>query len=130
MRIRWSLRFLLLTVAAVAIAAALISTAWRATSNRVVIENRSGLVIVSLSVTVGGRSIGFPRVAQGGTVESRYPIRGDDHFVLAGKLSDGTQFGGDFGYVTNGMYGEVAYFIIEPGGNVVFGQGGSRLSSR
>lgn len=122
MRIRYSARSLLFAVVAVALVTALLSATWRATSNRVVIENRSGLAIISLSVTVAGRSIGFPPVPPGDAVEASYQVIGDDHFILAGKLSDGTEFGGDFGYVTSGMYGNVGRFVIEPGGVINFDQ--------
>jgi hypothetical protein len=113
----------MVAVAAVAVVAALVTSTSRWTSNRVVIKNRSGATIVSMTVTVGGRSVDFPPIAPGATVEAPYWVHGDDSFALAGRLSDGTQFGGGFGYVTNGMYGDVARFVIEPGGKVTFSQG-------
>jgi hypothetical protein len=124
MRLRFRVRSLVIGVAAVALVAALISTAWRSTRNRIVVENRSGVSVESLSVTVGGKSIAFGSIPPGGTAEAAFLIRGDDHFAVTGKLADGSTLGGDFGYVTGGMYGETARFGIEPGGKIQFSQGG------
>jgi len=122
-RVQFSLRFAMFAVAVIAVIVAVLASAWRWTSNRVIVENRSGTTIVSLTVTVGGRSIDFASVPPGSTVEAVYRVDGDDSFALEGKLSDGTQFNGRFGYVTNGMYGNTARFIIEPGGRISFSQG-------
>ena len=121
-RFQFSLRFLLLAVAVIAVVAGLLQLAWRRTSNHVVIENRSSSAVVSLSVTVGGRTLKFPSIPPGGKVEARCWVDGDDSFTLAGKLSDGTQLDGNFGYVTNGMYGNISRFVIEPDGTVSFSQ--------
>jgi len=122
-RLQFRLRFVMTAVAVIAVVAAVLASAWRWTSNRLVVENQSGTTIVSLRVTVGGRSIDFPSVPPGRRVEATYRAHGDDSFALEGQLSDGTQFNGRFGYVTNGMYGDAARFVIEPGGRVSFTQG-------
>ncbi|HYT87589.1 MAG TPA: hypothetical protein VEL76_02615 [Gemmataceae bacterium] len=60
---------------------------------------------------------GRPAVSWG-----RFRIGSDDHFTIKGRLADGTAVGGEFGYVTNGMAGERACFVVLPEGKVEFWQ--------
>ena len=48
--------------------------------------------------------------------------------IESGRLADGTELAEDCGYVTNGMYGERAEFIIQPGGKLELKQGKYRAS--
>lgn len=102
--------------------AALAIYAYFRIENRLVVENQSGQPIASLKITVGGRTIVFENVQSGSKESSRFFIGGGDHFVVAGQLADGTRIKGDFSYVTTGMYGEHARFVVQPGGKIQFRQ--------
>ena len=103
-------------------------TAWglRALQNRLTVENRSGQPVSLLMIGVYGSSscVMFENVPDGGKASASFSIAGDGGFYVHGHLADGTNItGGNFGYVTNGMYGEHARFVIKQGGGVDFSQG-------
>jgi hypothetical protein len=124
MRRRFGMRTLLAAVAVVALIAALIAAADRAARNRILVENRSGLAVVGLRIAVGPNRIGFSTLDPGRTVDTTFSLRGDASFAVSGRLADGTPIGGNFGYVTGGMFGETAHFTIGPGGEILYRQNG------
>jgi hypothetical protein len=94
------------------------------TRNDVEVENRSGQVISTLLIRMGGQTLRFDNLADGSTQSAtRGGVRGDDHFTLEGQLADGTRIRWSGGYVTGGMYGSKDRFRVEPGGNVVHASG-------
>jgi hypothetical protein len=98
----------------------------RATENRIVVVNRSGQPVSSLTVAVYGSDScpTFRDLPDGAEASAPFRIRGDGGFSVVGSLADGTRIqGGNFGYVTGGMYGERARFVIRPGGGLDFSQG-------
>jgi hypothetical protein len=114
------------SLTAAAVLAVLAAVAWRVhtgTRNSVAVVNEAGQPIRALTVTVGGETIHFEGISDGATASAPFRIRSDDHFAVSGELADGTAFGGDYGYVTNGMYGERARFRILPGPRLEFEQG-------
>jgi hypothetical protein len=88
--------------------------------NRLVVTNESGQAIALLAITVGGEAIRFENVPAGDQASARFRIVGDDHFAVRGQMADGTTITDDCGYVTNGMYGVLATFVVRPGGKVEF----------
>jgi hypothetical protein len=90
--------------------------------NHVVIVNDSGQSIRIMTVQVGGATIRFEDLSAGASASAPFVIRGDDSFQVRGRLEDGTSVTGGHGYVTNGMYGEDARFVIRPGGELEFKQ--------
>ena len=90
--------------------------------NRVVVINRSGQPIHTLLVKVCGQTLQFEDIADGKSVSAPFAMGSDDHFTWEGQLKDGTEIHGEGGYVTNGMYGEQAILVVEPGGTVAFDQ--------
>jgi hypothetical protein len=96
---------------------------WHRIENRLVVTNESGQAITFLTITVGGETIRLEDVPAGASVSARFRIRSDDHFVVRGRLADGTELTEDCGYVTNGTYGERAAFVIGPGGKLELRQG-------
>jgi hypothetical protein len=115
---KWVVAFLVCVSLAV-----LVWVGLRWMQNRLVVENRSGQTITVLKISIAGEAIVFENLADGAEVSSAFPIKTDDHFVVDGRLADGTEIHGGFGYVTNGMYRERARFVIKPGGEVTFSQG-------
>lgn len=122
MRFRFGMRSLLALVALVAVLAGLVAAVGRASRNGIVVENRSGVAIKSLEITVGPTLLCFGPLPPNRSVRTSFPIHGDASFQVEGQLADGTPLTGGGGYVTNGMYGETARFTIEPGGQISFQQ--------
>src|SRR5262249_22774474 len=94
---------------------------WDRLQNRFTVENRSGQEL-TLRVTTGGETITLREVAAGAEATAAFRTGSDDHFTLEGRLADGTAVEGEFGYVTNGMSGQRARFVVFPGGKVEFSQ--------
>ena len=90
--------------------------------NHLVIVNQSGQTIRFVTVEVGGVSNRFEDLPAGTSASAPFVIRGDDSFRVRGQLENGTLVAARAGYVTNGMYGENARFIIGPGGTLEFKQ--------
>jgi hypothetical protein len=90
--------------------------------NRLAVENRSGQAVAFLRVTIAGETIPFRDVRAGAEVTATFRIKTKDHFVVEGRLADGTRVGGEFGYVGNGMHRERAHFVILPDGEIEFRQ--------
>lgn len=90
--------------------------------NRLTVENRSGQAIALLRVTTGGETAVFRDLPDGAAATAPFRIQTDDHFAVEGRLEDGTGLGGNFGYVTNGMSGQRARFVVLPGGKIRFDQ--------
>jgi len=97
----------------------------RWTLNRLTVVNRSGQPISQVKIAVTGSSsvVLFEDVPDRGDVSSTFAIGSDGQFRVSGTLADGTSLKGDFGYVTHGMYGEQARFLVKPGGEIDFFQG-------
>ncbi len=103
-------------------------TTWslRAIQNRLTVENRSGQPVSLLLIGIYGSSSSFmfENVPDGGKASGSFSIDRDGGFYVHGFLADGTNIaGGYFGYVTNGMDGEHAHFIVKQGGGLDFSQG-------
>lgn len=113
--IRVNLRFLLILVAAVAVALAVGVKAYDATRHRLVVENLSGQTIEHVSVTVCGRKHEFEDLAAGQIVSFVIVVDRDGDFDVKGKLADGTAFGGNCGYVTGGEYGRDRIVVLPRG---------------
>jgi hypothetical protein len=90
--------------------------------NRLTVENCSGQPLSVLRVTVGGETLTFTDVPENAEVTGSFPIKSDDHFSVEGRLADGRRVGGEFGYVTNGMSGQWARFVVGPAGQIEFDQ--------
>lgn len=88
--------------------------------NRLVVTNESGQAIAFLAITVGGDTIRFENVPPGAQVSAPFRIVGDDHYAVRGQMADGQTIADDCGYVSNGMEGVLATFVIRPGGKVEF----------
>jgi hypothetical protein len=103
-------------------------TTWslRAIQNRLTVENRSGQSVSLLMIGIYGSSscLMFENVPDGGMVSARFNVDRDGGFYVHGFLADGTNIkDGYYGYVTNGMYGEHARFVVKQGGGLDFSQG-------
>jgi len=103
-------------------------TIWslRAIQNRLTVENRSGQPVSLLMIGVYGSSSSFmfENLPDGGKVSGSFSIDSDGGFYVHGFLADGTNIaGGYYSYVTNGMYGEYAHFVVKQGGGLDFSQG-------
>src|SRR5688572_14902946 len=108
-------------VAAALVIAGAVAGLWAARErlrNRLAVENESGQPLALLRVRISGEDIVFRDVPAGGGVSVAFSIRSDDHFAVEGRLADGTDIRGEFGYVTNGMSGQRVRFIVMPGGKV------------
>src|SRR4051794_29188164 len=90
----------------------LVAFFWHPSQNRFTIVNQSDQAIRLISVAITQEKISFEDLSAGSSVSSRFHIGADDHFVLRGELVDGTAIAADCGYVTNGMIGGQATFII------------------
>jgi hypothetical protein len=111
-----------LLVAGITGVAGLLWAARERLQNNLILENRSGQAIVILNVTTGGETAVFRDVPDGATRTAPFRITRDDGFALEGRLADGTACGGNFGYVTGGMSGQWARFVVRPSGEIDFQQ--------
>jgi hypothetical protein len=103
-------------------------TTWslRAFQNRLTVENRSGQAVSLMMIGVQGSSSSFmfENIPDGSKESATFSIIRDGGFYVHGFLADGTEMaGGSYGYVTNGMYGEHARFVVKQGGGLDFSQG-------
>jgi hypothetical protein len=92
--------------------------------NRLTVENRSGQPIAVLRVAITGETATFRDVAADSQVTGTFRIASDDHFTVEGRLADGKRITGQFGYVTGGMSGQRARFVVQPEGKIEFHQSG------
>jgi hypothetical protein len=99
--------------------ACLIMSCSGSNTSTVVISNESGAVIKSLTVEVSGQEKTIDNLQNGESVNLMFQNLHDSHYVLNGKLSEGSIIHGKFGYVTNGMDFRDS-FLIEEGGKVEF----------
>lgn len=88
--------------------------------NRMTVENRSGQVISAVTVSLRDAKSRFENIATDAKVSASFKILGDDHFVIEGRLMDGTVFTGKYGYVTRGMQGEQIFFTVRPLGAIEY----------
>lgn len=95
---------------------------WSRAQHRLVVVNQSGVTVTFLTIAVGGETIRFEGLPPGDRRSARFRIRGDDHFVVRGRLANGTEIDRECGYVTGGLHGERAYFVIELNGELEFSQ--------
>jgi hypothetical protein len=103
-------------------------TTWglRAFQNRLTVENHSGQAVALLMIGIYGSSSSFmfENMPDGSEGSASLRIVRDGGFYVHGFLADGTSIaGGYYGYVTNGMYGEHAHFVVKEGGRLDFSQG-------
>jgi hypothetical protein len=102
--------------------------AWcvRAFQNRLIVENRSGQPVSLLMIGIYGSSSSFmfENMPDGSESSASFNVVRDGGFYVHGFLADGTKITeGNYGYVTNGMYGETAHFTVKQGGKIDFSQG-------
>jgi hypothetical protein len=123
-RLRFTLRWMMLALAGIALACGGFVCRARSLENRLSVENQSGQPIAWLKIGMGhaGPIATLKDLPDGGAESASFIIRGDDGSVLDGMLADGTTFGGNFGYVTNGEYRERPRFIVLRGGKIDFTQ--------
>lgn len=103
-------------------------TTWslRAFQNRLTVENHSGQAVSLLMIGVYGSSSSFmfENMPVRSKASASFRIVRDGGFYVHGFLADGTNItGGNYGYVTNGMVGEHAHFVVKKGGGLDFCQG-------
>lgn len=87
--------------------------------SNVTISNKSGTDVSFLDVDLGGKTQHISKLASGAVSKIEFHGLGDSHYKLVGKLSDGTQIDGEFGYVTSGMNFDDT-FVISKDGKVEF----------
>jgi hypothetical protein len=85
---------------------------------KLIVENHSGQTIVAVRITIAGETLLIENLADGKTANSPFRIAADDHFVVDGRLADGTTLAGEFGYVTSGTLGDRARFTVGQGGRI------------
>lgn len=121
-RTRFTVRRIMLAVAGIALLCSGVVCSVRMMENRLVVENRSGQPIAWFKIGMdnAGPTAMFKDIPDGGAETASFKIRGDDGFVVDGMLADGTKLGGNFGYVTNGQYGERPRFVVRRGGKIDF----------
>jgi len=110
---RWLFRF------GVVLAAAGGFLAWTLLRDRtptLVVENQSGQPIAVLSVTAGGATSTAKDVKSGAEVGTPLHLKGESHFVLDGKLEDGTLLRGRFGL---GPDADSLHLVVMPGGQII-----------
>ena len=125
-RVRFTVRSLMFVLAAVGLVLGGITCVARKVENRLFVENRAGRPIAWIRIATRASTVSFENISDGELVTPRFHIAGDDSFTVTGKLADGTDLGGNYGYVTNGMFGERARFVIERDGKIDFWQGAER----
>jgi hypothetical protein len=77
-----------------------------------------------IGISGSSSSFMFENIPDGSKASASFSIVRDGGFYVHGFLADGTNItGGFFGYVTNGMYGEHARFVVKQGGGLDFSQG-------
>jgi hypothetical protein len=124
--VRFTVRSLMIVLAAVGLVLGGITCVARKVENRLFVENRAGQPIAWIRIATRASTVSFENVPDGELVTALFHIAGDDDFAVTRKLADGTGLGGNHGYVTNGMYGERARFVIQRDGKIDFSQGGDR----
>jgi hypothetical protein len=115
---RFTVRRMMVAVAGIA----LLYGGMRKLENRLAVVNQSGQLLSRLKVGMGhaGPIATFEDLRDGGVETASFSIKGDDSFVVDGMLADGTKVGGNFGYVTNGEFGERPRFVVRRGGKIDF----------
>jgi hypothetical protein len=110
-------------LALLGLAGGLVWAAWDRSKNRVTVENRSGQPIDTFRVFVGGEPITFRDLEDGAERTVIFHARkSKDHFVVEGRLADGTPVAGKYGYVSGGFGGQRARFVLRPGGKIEFSE--------
>jgi hypothetical protein len=110
-RHRWPLRLAALLVLGVAL---FVWFVWGRSPNHLTVENRSGLPVTVLRVTVGGDSYTLRDVASGADATAPLTVKGGERFAVEGKLADGTLIR------AGGQTGDSAHLLVLPGGEVQF----------
>jgi hypothetical protein len=112
-RYRWLFRLAVL----LAVGAGFLLWAWyRDRSPILTVENRSGQPIAELRVTAGGDTSTARDVQSDAEVATPLRTKGADHFVVEGRLADGTLVRGRFGLTAGG---ESLRLVVMPGGQIV-----------
>jgi hypothetical protein len=87
----------------------------------ITVRNDSGNSVTGISVTVQGRTLGFPDLSPGDSARRWIRNTGaDDHFALVARRNGGAQIRAEEGYITSGTFYSAVQFIITPSGTVVF----------
>ena len=87
--------------------------------NRFTVTNASGQTVRSLRVQAGASVHHFENVDNLSRVSSSFQIVSDSGYEVSGILADGKTFHRGCGYLSNGMWGERARFVIDRQGNVL-----------
>ncbi len=95
---------------------------WRYFGNEIIVDNQSGLDLAGLEIRLAHADYLFRDLKPGQQQRQRFSIESDDHFRVRGHLANGIRFHGEFGYITNGMYGERVQVIVMPDGYLEFQQ--------
>ena len=121
MRIRPTVFRLMIALAIVGLILGGVAWGLRKMQNRLTVENRTGQPISWVWIVVSGSNstVMFANVPHGGEESATVRINGDGSFRVQGRLADGTVLSGSFGYVTNGMMGEHARFVVRKGGGII-----------
>jgi hypothetical protein len=110
-------------LALLGLAGGLVRAVWERSLNRITVENRSGQVIDTFQVFIGGEPITFRNLEDGAESTVIFQTRKHkDHFVVDGRLADGTPVAGQYGYVSGGLGGQRARFVLRPGGQIEFSE--------
>jgi hypothetical protein len=120
--LRFSLRGLFVSVAIIGAVVGLLQIALNGLANSVTIQNQSGQDIEWLSVSIGSFVVFWHDVPDGQQRLANFSASGDHHFLIEGRLADGTLFQDAQGYVTGGMYGVRANIAVQPRGSIDFWQ--------
>jgi hypothetical protein len=92
---------------------------WFATRNRVVVTNKSGAIIRTLTLRVNEQTFHFRDVQPGGSVSARFnPVSGDSTFEVQGSLSNGTMIDSCCGYLVWEYIGQLFHIDIGPDGRL------------
>ena len=104
------------------VAAVVVFAAVFAGGPRLVVENRSGHAIETLRIGVGrgGDGIELAGVADGASVERGFRVAREGAFVVSGRLDDGSELAGEFGYATPALEPERVVFVVGEGGEITF----------
>lgn len=110
--------WLMIGIAGIALVLGGITCVIRTAENRLTLENRSGQSIARLLVTMPRTQVAsFKNWPDGGAETVTFQILGgEDSFTVTGSMADGTGLMGNFGYYTNGFYGERPRLVVRKGG--------------
>ena len=99
--------------------ACVVLAVWAMVQNRMTVMNNTGTKVQKVVITVCDRTYEFADIPDGKSQTRNFSIAHDGHFHVVALLPDGTTLTDDFGYVTGGMYSEVANIEITKGRQII-----------